>query len=112
MLLIVVSRVGIMASYNRMDYVRRLGVQPKDGVYTFTFDEGNAVHDQLVGDLAMEFAMDMPKDGDTIKITVKGKKVTDMKVEEDPGLPGGKRRSRLNKKTRRAKGKRGYTKRR
>jgi hypothetical protein len=97
-----------------MDYIRRLGVEPKDGVYTFTFDEGNAVHDQLVGDLAMEFAMDVPKDGDAVKITVRGKKVTDMKVEEDPGLPGGKRRrrSRLNKKTRRAKGKRGNTKRR
>ena len=104
-----------MTSYNRLDYVRRLGVQPKDGVYTFTFDEGNAVHDQLVGDLAMEFAMDMPKDGDTIKITVRGKKVADMKVEEDPGLPGGKRRhrrSRLHKKTRRSKRNRGHTKRR
>ncbi len=101
-----------MAPYIRMDYIRRLGVQPKDGVYTFTFDESNAVHDQLVGDLAMEFGLDMPKDGDTVKITVKGKTVTDMKVEEDPGLPGGKRRSRLNKKTRRSKRKRGYTKRR
>ena len=102
-----------MASYNRFEYVRRLGVTPKDGVYTFTFDEGNEVHEQLVGDLTMEYALAMPKDGDLIKISTKGKKVTGITVEEDPGVPGGRRRrSRLNKKTRRAKRKRGHTKRR
>ena len=97
-----------------MNYVRRLGVEPsKDGVYTFTFDEGNVVHDQLVGDLAMDFGIDMPKHGDTVRITTKGKKVTAITVEEDPGVPGGsRRRSRLKKKTRRSKRHRGYAKRR
>lgn len=104
-----------MAKYSRVEYVRRLGVEPSsDGVYTFTFDEGNDVHDQLVGDLVMEFGIDMPKDGDLVKISTKGKTVTGITAEQDPGVPGGRRRrrSRLNKKTRRAKGKRGNTKRR
>ena len=92
-----------MASYNRFEYVRRLGVTPKDGVYTFTFDEGNEVHDQLVGDLAMEYALPMPKDGDLIKISTKGKKVTGITVEEDPSMPGGRRRRhrKTQRKTRR-----------
>lgn len=102
-----------MASYNRFEYVRRLGVTPTDGVYTFTFDEGNAVHEQLVGDLASEFGRAMPEDGNLVKISTKGKKVTGITVEEDPSMPGGRRRrSRLNKKTRRTKRKRGNTKRR
>jgi len=99
-----------MAGYSRKDYIRRLGVKPKNGVYMFTFDEGNDVHDQLIGDLAMEFASDMPNDGDTVVINVdpKTKQVLAFTVIEKTGG----RRSRLNKKTRRSKRKRGHTKRR
>jgi hypothetical protein len=98
-----------MAGYDRMDYVRRLGVQPKNGVYTFTFDEGDDVHDQLVGDLASEFGVAMPKQGETVKISVSGSRVTGLSVSPSGGR---RRRSRLNKKTRRSKRNRGYTKRR
>jgi hypothetical protein len=107
---LIVSCPEIMAGYSRKDYIRRLGVKPKNGVYMFTFDEGNDVHDQLIGDLAMEFASDMPNDGDTVVINVdpKTKQVLAFTVIEKTGG----RRSRLNKKTRRSKRKRGHTKRR
>ena len=100
-----------MAAYSRKDYIHRLGVKPKNGVYIFIFDEGDEVHDQLIGDLSMEFDFDAPNDGDTVYISVnKSKEVTAVSVVRKSG--GRSTRSRLHKKTRRSKRKRGYTKRR
>ena len=89
-----------MAHYDRMNYLRRLGVRSQGGVYTFTFDEGDDVHDQLVGDLAMEYGKDMPKDGDTIHIIVKNKKIVGMSIVKKEG---GRRKTRRRKTKRLSK---------
>ena len=95
-----VSKIEIMAHYDRMNYLRRLGVRSQGGVYTFTFDEGDDVHDQLVGDLAMEYGKDMPKDGDTIHIIVKNKKIVGMSIVKKEG---GRRKTRRRKTKRLSK---------
>lgn len=103
--------------YDRLDYVQRLEIPPSDkGVYSFTYDESDPVHEQLVGDLAMDYFGLMPyelEDGTPVKIAVKGKRIVAFRYGDKKGgtisLLGG---SRLHKKTRRSKGKRGYTKRR
>ena len=101
----------------------------ESGRIRITYDPTNGLHTKLIdAALDAELIDDEPDEGDEIEfsadfniflmnladVTNNGP-APDVEPEEqpgDPGAAGGKRRSRLNKKTRRSKRKRGYTKRR
>lgn len=117
-------------AFDPMKELKKLGLRANKGLYTFVYGETGEVavdreaehafreqerknrildaQENLMEALSMEYEFEEPKEGDTVMITVQGKKISSVAVLKKEGG----RRSRLHKKTRRSKGKRGYTKRR
>jgi hypothetical protein len=79
--------------------------EEENGMFTILYDPENEDHETLVG--AFSDPMSPPEEGQTVRFSF------DVKPEKfEVTTEGGRRRSRLHKKTRRSKGKRGHTVRR